>query len=131
MTYALDSSTVIHYFKGRGRIGERLLATPFPEVALPAVVLYELEVGVEKSAAPETRRAKLEAFASALTLLPFGTAEAKAAARIRAALEDQGQPIGPYDLLIAGTALANGAILVTTNTDELSRVPGLAIEDWF
>jgi tRNA(fMet)-specific endonuclease VapC len=131
LTYALDSSTVIHYFKGRGRIGERLLAAPFPEVALPAVVLYELEVGVEKSASPEMRRAELEAFASALTLLPFGAAEAKAAARIRAALEDQGQPIGPYDILIAGTALANGASLVTTNTDEFSRVPGLAIEDWF
>ena len=131
MTYALDSSTVIHYFKGRGRIGERLLAAPFPEVAIPAVVLYELEVGVEKSASPEMRRAELEAFASALTLLPFGAAEAKAAARIRAALEDQGQPIGPYDILIAGTALANGASLVTTNTDEFSRVPGLAIEDWF
>lgn len=131
MTYALDSSTVIHYFKGRGRIEERLLAAPFPEAALPAVVLYELEVGVEKSTSPETRRAELEAFASALTLLPFGAAEARAAARIRAALEEQGQTIGPYDLLIAGTALANGAILVTTNTDEFSRVPGLAIEDWF
>lgn len=60
-----------------------------------------------------------------------GVEPAKAAARIRADLESRGLPIGPYDVLIAATALARGAILVTHNTVELSRVAGLRLEDWY
>jgi len=43
----------------------------------------------------------------------------------------KGMPIGPFDTLLAGTALANNAILVTHNTKEFERVPNLQIEDWF
>jgi predicted nucleic acid-binding protein len=39
-------------------------------------------------------------------------------------------PIGPYDVLIAGQAVARNMILVTHNTEEFGRVPGLRIEDW-
>ena len=49
---------------------------------------------------------------------------------IRAQLAAQGTPIGPYDLQIASIALANRLTLVTHNTSEFSRVPGLALEDW-
>lgn len=130
MTYALDTSTLVHYFRGRGQVAERLLSTPFRETFLPTVVLYELEVGVEKSNDAVRRRAELDELAQAMQLLPFGAAEAKAAAGIRARLEDRGRPIGPYDTLIAATALACGAILVTHKTDEFSRVQGLRLEDW-
>jgi len=64
-------------------------------------------------------------------ILPFGEEEAKVAARIRAQLEQAGMSIGPLDTLIAGTALHHGATLVTHNTDEFKRVPGLQIEDWY
>lgn len=128
--YAFDTSTLVHYFRGRGRVAERLLSTPPRETFLPTVVLYELELGVEKSDAAARRRTELEELASAVQLLPFGADEARAAARIRAALEARGLPVGPYDVLIAATALANGATLVTHNTAEFSRVDGLTIEDW-
>jgi len=49
---------------------------------------------------------------------------------IRAALAVAGTPIGPYDVLIAGQALARGLVLVTHNVGEFSRVGGLLIEDW-
>ena len=49
---------------------------------------------------------------------------------MRTALELRGTPIGPYDVLIAGHALRHGATLVTANTREFSRVPGLMVEDW-
>jgi tRNA(fMet)-specific endonuclease VapC len=52
-------------------------------------------------------------------------------ADIRAKLEKSGTPIGPYDLLIAGTAMSNNAVLITNNTKEFSRVPNLLIENWF
>ncbi|WP_367114663.1 PIN domain-containing protein [Thiohalocapsa sp.] len=55
---------------------------------------------------------------------------ARATARIRAALRAQGAPIGPYDALLAGTALANGLVMVTANRSEFERVAGLAVEDW-
>lgn len=129
--YALDTSTVVDYFRGRGQVAERLLATSLRDVALPTVVLYELELGVEKAGASPKRRSQLDELFRSVSLLPFGQAEAKAAARIRGDLESRGLPIGPYDVLIAATALARGAILVTHNTEEYSRVQGLRLEDWY
>lgn len=129
--YALDTNSIIHFFKGQGNVGARLLATPPGEIALPAIVLYEIEVGLERSAAPQRRRRQFEALLSVIRVLPFGAAEAKAAARVRAILEGKGAPIGPLDTLIAGTTLCHRATLVTHNVDEFSRVEGLVVEDWF
>jgi tRNA(fMet)-specific endonuclease VapC len=129
--YALDTNTLVHAFQGKGGVLERLLAVPPAEVALPAVALYELEVGIARSTAAPHRRNQLHALALFLRVLPFGTGEARAAARIRVELEKAGQTIGPLDLLIAGTALQHGATLVTHNVGEFSRIAGLQIEDWF
>jgi len=131
MTYALDTNTLIYFFKGMGRVGERLLACPPQEIAIPAITLYELETGLAKSAEPEKRRRQLSQMLAAVKVLPFGAAEARQAAQIRAALEQQGTPIGPYDTLIGATALAWQATLVTHNTAEFSRVAGLQIVDWY
>lgn len=129
--FALDTNSAIYFFKGKGRVAERLLATPFDQLALPLVVLYELEVGLAKSRNPERRRAQVEELAYLVRVLPFGRVEARAAARIRAALEARGTPIGPIDTLVAGTALYHGAILVTHNLEEFGRVQGLELEDWY
>ncbi len=64
-------------------------------------------------------------------VLPFGPPEAASAAQIRADLGRQGMKIGPHDVLIAATALANNVTLVTHNTDEFSRIAGLKMVDWF
>jgi tRNA(fMet)-specific endonuclease VapC len=62
--------------------------------------------------------------------LPFDVEDAYAAGQIRAVLTQAGTPIGPYDVMIAGTALARGLIVVAANTREFSRVAGLQLEDW-
>ncbi len=129
--YALDSNSIIYLFKGQGRVAEHFLETPPLDIAIPAVTLHELETGIAKSSAPAKRRAQLDDLVSLLTVLPFAAAEAKASARIRAYLETRGTPIGPLDILIAGTALSWGAILVTHNTSEFERVQGLTVVDWF
>jgi len=129
--YALDTSTLVDYLRGRGRTAERMLATPVGQILLPTVVLYELEVGAAKSADAERRRGELAELAGALRLAPFGAEEARTAARIRATLEARGESIGPHDVLIAATALAQRAILVTHNTREFRRIQGLQVEDWF
>ena len=130
MIFALDTNTLIYFFKGIGQVGEHLLNTPPSDIAIPAVVLYELEVGIAKSSSSERRREELNELTKDLNLLPFGRAEASAAAAVRAVLERLGKPIGPMDTLIAGTALANHATLVTHNTREFGRVPNLEIVDW-
>ncbi len=129
--YALDSNTIIYLFKGLGRVPMNFLRTPPRDVAIPSVVVYELETGIAKSQSPETNRTPLTELLARATVLPFGLAEARASARVRAFLESQGTPIGPLDTLIAGTALSHGATLVTHNVREFGRVEGLRIVDWY
>jgi len=129
--FVLDTNAVVHYFKGQGRIAERLLSTPPGDVALPSIVVFELMVGVLRSDAPARRQAQLQLFLRTVETLVFGDAEAEAATQVRSDLEAQGLPIGALDVLIAGTALAHHATLVTRNTREFARVDGLSVENWY
>ena len=129
--YVLDTNSLIYFFKGMGRVGARLLSAPPGEIAVPSVVLFELETGLAKSESPARRRRQIDELLGTVQLLPFAAAEARAAAGVRALLERSGEQIGPFDVLIAGTALAHRATLVTHNLREFSRVPGLAVEDWY
>ena len=131
MRYVLDTNTLIYFFKGMGDVAQRLLSSPPEQIAIPAIVLYELEVGIAKSKNARRRRKQLDAFVEIVPVLNFGKAEARAAAGIRAWLENRGTPIGPLDILIAATAHAHSATLVTHNTQEFGRVKGLKLEDWF
>ena len=129
--YILDTNTLIYFFRGQGNVAEHLLATPPGEVAVSAVTVYELEVGIAKSVQPAKRRRQFNELLDALSVLPFDPGAASAAARVRAALEQVGRPIGPLDMLIAGTTLAHRATLVTHNIREFRRVSKLAVIDWF
>jgi tRNA(fMet)-specific endonuclease VapC len=129
--YALDSNTVIYLFKGLGRVPANFLQTPPREVAIPSVVLYELEAGIAKSRFPEKSRVPLDELLPRITVLPLGPEEARASARIRATLEKGGKPIGPLDILIAGIVLSHGATLVTHNVREFGRIEGLSVVDWY
>jgi tRNA(fMet)-specific endonuclease VapC len=124
----LDTNTLIDFFKGRGHVAERLLSVPPAKLGISAIVL---ETGIAKSTHPEKRRRQLDALVNAAVFFPFAKAEAHAAALIRRDLEEAGTPIGTLDTLIAATAVANRAILVTHNTREFSRIPDLALDDWF
>lgn len=129
--HALDTNTLIYFFKGLGRVGERLLSTPPSEIAIPSVVLYELEYGLARSNAPAKRREQLERLLSVVRILPFDAEAARFSGAVRASLERAGTPIGPHDTLIAGTALAFDAVLVTRNTAEFGRVERLRVVDWY
>jgi tRNA(fMet)-specific endonuclease VapC len=94
------------------------------------ITVYELFCGVEKAQNPNAERAKVERFISTIHQLPVDRASAEAAARIRMELERQGTPIGPYDLLIAGQALAHALTLVSNNVQEFGRVKALRLESW-
>jgi tRNA(fMet)-specific endonuclease VapC len=129
--YVLDTNTLSYFFRGEGRIAEHLSTVSPSDIGIPAIVLFEIEAGIARSADASRRRAQLDEALSTIQLLPFGRKEARSAARIRADLEEAGKPIGPYDVLIAGTAVANGATLVTRNQREFQRVAGLVVENWY
>ena len=131
MKYVLDTNTLIYFFKGLGHVSKHMLEQSPSELAIPTVVLFELEVGIAKSTSPRKRKSQLQEITALVKVLPFGITESKSAAQIRVKLEKQGLPIGPYDVLIAATALANNMILITHNQKEFGRIEGLKIEDWF
>jgi tRNA(fMet)-specific endonuclease VapC len=91
LIFALDSNVVIHAMKGARRVAARLARMNPAEIAIPAVVVYELEFGTLRSSDPERRQKELERLPGA----------------------------------------AHGAKLISHNTRDFARVPGLQIEDWF
>ena len=129
--YLLDTNTLIYFFKGIGDVPNILLSKAPKDILIPAIALYELDVGIAKSTKPQKRRKQLESLIARINIASFGVHEAKFAAKIRANLEGKGTPIGPYDTLIAGTALSHNATLVTHNTKEFRRVKELNVEDWY
>ena len=129
--WVLDTNTLIYFFRGEGNVAKEILARSPSAIGIPSIVLYELEVGIAKSTSPRKRLGQLEQLTAVVQTLPFGPSEARASAAIRPSLEKKGTPIGPYDVLIAGTAKACGATLVTRNTREFKRVRGLALENWY
>jgi tRNA(fMet)-specific endonuclease VapC len=132
--FCLDTNVVIFAINGRRpQIVERLhgeLAAGTP-MLVPAIVMFELEYGCAKSKRREQSHRALEIFLSAgFDQPPFDVEDAREAGEIRGALEASGQPIGPYDTLIAAQARRRHATLVTLNVREFERVPGLKVEDW-
>jgi tRNA(fMet)-specific endonuclease VapC len=101
------------------------------QLRVSSVVTFELWYGVAKSVLQAHNARQLEAFlAGPIVLLPLEHEDARAASSIRAALRASGTPIGAYDTLIAGQALARQLTLVTANVSEFSRVKGLSWQDW-
>ncbi|MGL3211861.1 type II toxin-antitoxin system VapC family toxin [Bradyrhizobium sp. BR 1433] len=130
----LDTNIVISIVNGRNsalrhRLGEQMRAGT--AVALPVVALFEMRYGFAKSDRREQSEHLLERFLDlGVDVLPFETEDAAHAGDIRAHLESKGTPIGAYDCLIAAQARRRDAALVTLNTREFSRVPGLIVTDW-
>ena len=131
MSYLLDTNTIIYAYRGHAPCRQQLARTERGQLYFSAVVLFELEVGLCKSDNPTRLRGFVADVMARSTFLPLDAESARLAARVRAQLEAQGQPIGPYDLLIAGTALAHGLTVVTHNQREFARVPGLRLADWY
>jgi len=130
LKYLLDTNIVIYTMKNRPQRVKRRFQEHHGRMAISAVTLGELVFGAEHSQQVERNLADIESFVARLDVLPFNNTAAYHFGQIRAALYRIGRPIGPYDMMIAGHARANGLILITNNTNEFERVPGLLIDDW-
>ena len=128
MRFLLDSNAVIALLKGQAGFLNRLRQYQPQDFGISAVVAHELYYGAYKGQRKSENLARVAGLQ--FEVLEFDREDARAAGELRASLAVSGTPIGPYDVLIAGQALARSLILVTHNTSEFQRVPGLPIEDW-
>ena len=129
--YLVDTNTVIYLFKGKGNVFQNMNRVSSQDISISILTFYELQVGLAKSQAPERQSRQINLLVDQVIIAEFDTTAAIASAAVRAGLEAKGTPIGPVDTLIAGTAISLNATLVTHNTKEFQRVPGLSITDWF
>lgn len=128
MRFLLDTNAMIAMLKSNPKFLSRMRQHQPTDFGMPVIVVHELYFGAYRSAQISRNLARIEEIQ--FEVLDFDTDDARQAGEIRAALADAGTPIGPYDALIAGQALARGLVLVTHNTREFRRVPGLEVEDW-
>ena len=131
MKYLLDTNICIYIIKRKPpKIFKKFESLRIGDVAISSISLAELEYGVYKSTQPEKNTIALTKFLAPISILPFDDTAAKAFGSIRANLALKGQPIGPYDLLIAAHAHSLGLTLVTNNIKEFKRIKVLKLENW-
>lgn len=128
--YLLDTNIVIYVIKQRPMAALEVFNRHQGHMAISAITLAELVHGSEKSQYPARNLNVLEDFCSRLVVLPYTPEAAYHYGSIRSTLEQAGQPIGVNDLHIAAHARSQGLTLVTNNTREFERVPGLLIDNW-
>ncbi|MES2708605.1 MAG: type II toxin-antitoxin system VapC family toxin [Verrucomicrobiota bacterium] len=131
MIYLLDTNVVSDHMRGRPeKLFRRFEATPLHDMRLCSMVRAELLFGARRLTKPELLLEAISDYFRKITSLSFDDRCAAYHAELRAHLQSKGTPIGPHDMLIASIALAHNLILVTHNTREFARVPGLVLEDW-
>jgi len=127
--YLLDTNAVISLLNdAESPLASRARQHHPSEIAISAIVLHELFYGAFRSQRTAHNVTLVDALR--LEVLEFDREDARRAGELRARLALIGRPIGPYDVLIAGQALARQLILVTHNTSEFGRIEGLTVEDW-
>jgi tRNA(fMet)-specific endonuclease VapC len=131
MRYLLDTCVVSDFAQGQAGVLARIKSVSPQDIAVSSVTEMEVAYGLRLNPSLSRRfKPVMDAFFSAVLVLPYDRAAANATAQVRAALKTRGLPIGAYDALIAGTALAEQLTLVSSNTREFSRVAGLSVENW-
>ena len=130
MLYLLDTNIISAWARrSHPALMTRMLAVAPSDLAISVLVEHELRYGFARN--PWVKSWPLvEALLALVPSLPLTRPIANRAADLRSDPAVAGTPIGPYDLLIAATALEHGATLVTNNVREFGRVPGLVVESW-
>jgi len=130
LKYMLDTNIVIYTIKNRPGQVREMFKKHEGQMCISAVSLGELVYGAERSSQTERNLADINGLIARMDVVAFAEHASEHFGQLRAELYRIGQPIGPYDMMIAGHARATGLILVTNNIKEFKRVPGLRLENW-
>lgn len=131
MKYLLDTCVISDFVKGNKNTLAMLKRVSPDDIAVSSITVMEIQYGL---ALNPNRAQKIEPIIhdlfSSITILEFDSHDATETGTIRALLKQQGQSIGSYDILLAGTALNHNLIFVTSNINEFNRVNDLVLENW-
>lgn len=131
MKYMLDTNICIYIIKQKPvKILETFKLLNIGDVCISSITYAELQYGVFKSVHKEKNKIALINFLAPIDIIPFSEKSAVQYGEIRAGLENRGQPVGAYDLLIAAHALSESLILVTNNLKEFKKIKGLHVLNW-
>ncbi len=131
MKHLLDTCAVSDFARGDIETLARVKASCPEDLAMSSVSEMEIRYGLSLNPGLARRlETVMNVFFESVHVIPYDRAAARQTVRLRAALKSKGTPIGAYNALIAGTALAHGLILVTSNSSEFERIDGLSLEGW-
>ena len=125
----LDTNVVVAFLNGEGSVLKRI-KDEIDRIALTPLVIAELDYGAKVSHKAKENLEKLYRFVDIVQVVPFDIECAKAFGTIKSRLRSLGKPTGEVDALIAATALAHEAILVTANKRHFENIEGLKVEVW-
>jgi tRNA(fMet)-specific endonuclease VapC len=130
LRYLLDTNILSDLVRQpQGKVASKISSAGEQTVCTSIIVAAELRYGAAKSGS-RTLTDRVDLILSALEILPLEPPADRHYGNIRHHLTREGNTIGPNDMLIAAHALSAGLTVVTANTREFSRVPGLSIENW-
>jgi tRNA(fMet)-specific endonuclease VapC len=132
VTFSLDTNVIVELIRNRNPNVRRNFqqALHVEHLVGSLIVLQELHFGAERHHDPESEREAIRRILADVEIVPFDEGDMITAAHLRGQLAKRGRPIGAYDLLVAGQALARGWTVVTANTTEFVRIDGLNVIDW-
>ena len=131
MNYLLDTCTISYFFKKIPSVISHFEQLSPMNMHVSAITVMEIEYGLKLNPEREKKiRPVWTSLKGLIRVLPFSEDCAAKSAAFRATLKLAGTPVGPYDILIAGTAAANNLVVVTTNLSEFKRFPDLPVENW-
>jgi tRNA(fMet)-specific endonuclease VapC len=128
--YLLDTNILSDLVRQpQGKVARRIAEAGEETICTSIIVAAELRFGAEKSGSNKMGD-QVDLILSAIEILPLESPADREYGKLRHYLARKGTLIGPNDMLIAAQALGEGLIVVTANTGEFSRVPGLIVENW-
>ena len=129
--YLLDTNICIYVMKNSyPALTQKVFSFDPSDLCISSITVFELEYGAAKSNWGDKTRQSMQMFLAPFNIIDFDSKDAASAGIIRRYLEKQGSPIGPYDVQIAGQAVARSIVMITHNVGEFGRVPRLMVEDW-
>lgn len=127
--YILDTDISSYLIRGDYEAVTRKFSELYDSCAISSITAAKLQYGAKKRNNKQLTQ-KVKAFCDLVEIIPWDEDAAKAYAKLRVELETSGTPIGNMDMLIAASALARKAVLVTNNTEHFSRIKDLKLDNW-